>query len=140
MYKKSGLEFVKDACRRKIYHKLLESYLQACRSESLSEDTSDASSKKSPKERFPNLAGFCRFLKIGAEDLSRISEEFPDAFTYICTALEDEALNSSLSPTLLNNYLKRRLGYDEVPNAKHRDTETQRPIVQFEHDIFRDGE
>ena len=85
-------------------------------------------------------ARFCRFLRIGTEDLLSLAEEFPDAVAYVYAVLEDEALNSTVSPTLLTAYLKRRLGYDRDPEKKERAPLTDGlPLIQFEHDIYGDG-
>ena len=54
----------------------------------------------------------------------------------ILTVLEDEALNSGLSPALVSSYLKKRLGYDGI---KAQESSSQLEI-KFEHDIFEDGE
>ena len=52
--------------------------------------------------------------------------------------MEDEALNaSSVSPTLITAYLKRRLGYAEKPEASSAECGDVRVI--FEHDITEDG-
>ena len=51
--------------------------------------------------------------------------------------LEDEALNSDLSPTLLSAYLKRRLGYDTPARAL---AQKDQICISFEHDIIEDGE
>ena len=50
--------------------------------------------------------------------------------------LEDEALNSSLSPTLISAYLKKRLGYASDSSAESSENQLQ---IKFEHDIFEDG-
>ena len=48
--------------------------------------------------------------------------------------LEDEALNSALSPTLVSAYLKKRLGYDGTEKRASSQLE-----ISFEHDVFEDG-
>ena len=54
----------------------------------------------------------------------------------IYLTLEDEALNSGLPPALLSAYLKKRLGYEKELQAVE-----EMPLqIQFEHDIFEDGE
>ncbi|MBQ8397894.1 MAG: hypothetical protein IJX53_06860 [Clostridia bacterium] len=63
---------------------------------------------------FPNLAGFCRYCRIGEEGLAKLSRRYPGAYDFIITALEDEALNADKSASLVTAYLKRRLGYGEA--------------------------
>jgi hypothetical protein len=102
---------------------------------------SGAKNQKRIEGKFPNLAGFCRFLKIGTEDLLGFSEEFPEAVAYILAVFEDEALNSSVSPTLLTAYLKRRLGYERELDRKERPIPADAlPVIRFEHDVYGDGE
>lgn len=144
MSKKSGAELLRAACVRNQHHKLLERYLLFCRPESEDNEPSvrRGTSKKQKRDEglFPNLAGFCRFLRMGTEDFSEVAKEFPDAAAYIVTALEDEALNAAISPTLLNAYLKRRLGYDREELREEPLPSEPLPLIRFEHDILRDGE
>ena len=53
------------------------------------------------------------------------------------TILEDEALNSDMSPSLLSGYLKKRLGYGEESG---KEGQGESVVVVFEHDALRDGE
>ena len=85
---------------------------------------------------FPNLAGFCRFIGISTSELEAFGKDNPNDYGIILTVLEDEALNSGLSPALVSAYLKKRLGYDAT---KALETSSQLEI-KFEHDIFEDGE
>ena len=140
MNRKSGRELLSEAFRRNTYERLLDKYILSCRP-SEEEAMGPARGSKKAEGRFPNLAGFCRFLRIGTEDLIGLSEEFPDAIAYVYAVLEDEALNSSASPTLLTAYLKRRLGYAREAERKERSSLPDAPpIIQFEHDIYGDGE
>lgn len=59
----------------------------------------------------------------------------PTEFGRLRATLEDEALNAAMSPTVIAAYLKKRLGYDKEPS----DADSALTI-QFEHDIFSDGE
>ncbi len=132
MQENSGVAFFREACRRGIHDQLLEDYLEACR------PPEGAPAKEGG--RFPNLAGFCRFLKMGTEDLLSLSEDFPDILTYLYAVFEDEALNASVSPSLTTAYLKRRLGYEKaLPEREGTAVALSPPTVCFEHDIFRDG-
>ena len=130
---------------------LLQAYVEYCSSSSDGDretfdrgaDDQNAQRKKgsaakpSKKLSFPNLAGFCRYLGIATEELEEIANKSPHAYKRILTVLEDEALNSGLSATLLSAYLKKRLGYEAPP--RHSTASSQLQIC-FEHDIFEDGE
>ena len=112
---------------------LLEQYVISCNTESL-KDNSKTSSKS--KQGFPNLAGFCRFIKVSTSELESFGRENPEVYGRILAVLEDEALNSKLSPTILSAYMKKRLNYDR---SSPIESNTQLEI-KFEHDIFEDGE
>lgn len=127
-------------------YSLLEQYISLCSpcADDGGEAPPDRNSQKSktkkqnPRSGFPNLAGFCRFLKVGTEELEELCDNYPGAYGRIMAVLEDEALNSDLSPTLISAYLKRRIGYDGSP-VRTASAEGQLSI-RFEHDIFNDGE
>ena len=86
--------------------------------------------------RMPNLAGLCRYLGISMEAFERLSESHREYIARIRDALEDEALNSDMSPSLLSGYLKKRLGYGDEESRGDGDA----VVVVFEHDALRDGE
>ena len=109
---------------------LLNEYLTSCH-------TDTASKKKS--EIFPNLAGFCRWLGCGVNSAEKMRKSHPELYDRVCAALEDEALNSSLSPTVLSAYLKQRLGYGEKAEAPTSQAECGQLRLIFEHDIEEDG-
>ncbi len=88
--------------------------------------------------RFANLAGFCRFLGVGVDTFEREMAEHPEAYGAICAMLEDEALNSDLSATLVSAYLKTRLGYGGKSEPRHTAEDGQIQLI-FEHDIYEDG-
>lgn len=88
---------------------------------------------------FPNLAGFCRWLKVGQGELREIGLRYPEAYDAMLTILEDEALcavrGTSETARLMTVYLKRRLGYeDEVADAEPGALQ-----VLFDHNILEDG-
>ncbi|MBQ3125573.1 MAG: hypothetical protein IJC15_00765 [Clostridia bacterium] len=85
------------------------------------------------EEAFPNLAGFCRFCRIGEEQLERWKRRFPAAYDFVMTALEDEALNAAKSASLVTAYLKRRLGYGES-------SEEAGPTILIGRGLMDDGE
>ena len=139
---------LEELCENGRLEELLESYLELCASQP-SEDGAVSSeenqtkkpprlkSKEQPKASFPNLAGFCRFLGVSTGELERLGGEYPEQYGRILAVLEDEALNSDLSPTLLSAYLKRRLGYDTPARAL---AQKDQICISFEHDIIEDGE
>ena len=74
---------------------------------------------------------------MGLEEIEALRRRSPEVWGRICALLEDEALNSDLSPTLLSAYLKRRLGYGE--KSEHIDADCGQMTLVFEHDIAEDG-
>ena len=86
--------------------------------------------------RMPNLAGLCRYLGISMEAFERLPDSHREYVARIRDALEDEALNSDMSPSLLSGYLKKRLGYGDEESRGDGDA----VVVVFEHDALRDGE
>ena len=113
---------------------LLNQYLLKCHD--TNQNNEDDTKRKVKKEAvFPNVAGFCRFIGIGTSELEAFGKSHPSEYGKILTVLEDEALNSGLSPALVSSYLKKRLGYSE---AKTQEASSQLEI-KFEHDIFEDG-
>lgn len=104
-------------------------YVELCRSEAAGKS----------KGRFPNLAGFCRYLGFGLERLEETFRDSPDEYGALCAVFEDEALNSELSATLISAYLKQRLGYGEAKETKRASCELPEVKLVFDHDIFEDG-
>ena len=105
-------------------------YIEACRSETVGAKS---------KGRFPNLAGFCRYLGIGLEALEEIFGDYRESYGALCAVFEDEALNSDLSATVITAYLKQRLGYGEKTEPKRAACEFPEVKLVFDHDIFEDG-
>lgn len=95
-----------------------------------------AREKSEAAERFPNIAGFCRYLGIGHRKYLELAELYPEEISQISAAFEDEALNSEKPAALIGAYLKTRLGYDR----KKCDGQGAGLSVFFEHDILSDGE
>ena len=91
--------------------------------------------------RFPNMAGFCRYLGVGVEAFRLCMKERQEEYDTLCAMFEDEALNSGLSATLVSAYLKKHLGYGEK-NADGGASvcEADKVKLIFEHDIYADGE
>ncbi len=91
--------------------------------------------------RIPNVAGFCRHIGRGLGYFYSLRESDPEVFGRICAVLEDEALNSGISASILSVYLKARLSgpYDtEAPESTSLDSGGLTLI--FDHDIEADGE
>ena len=86
------------------------------------------------EDKFPNMAGFCRFCHIGQSELDELGRKYPYEFDVLCSVFEDVALNSDVAVTLVGSYMKKRLGYGDEKKY------TEEPItVYFEHDILKDG-
>lgn len=118
------------AAEKNCIPRMLKKYLKRCE-----EQKSESDSKKEVR-RLPTLAGFCAMLNCGLSAADMLRNLFPLQYDYICAVLEDEALNSARSPTVLNTYLKERLGYGQKSDADAEESPLQ-PI--FEHDILGDG-
>ena len=118
----------------------LAAYLAFCR-EKCEEPSGTRRSTGGGERFFPNMAGFCRWLGGGISLAERLREDDPEGYDLLCATLEDEALNSSVSPTLLSAYLKRRLGYAEKEEGGKRSTEAECEQLRlvFDHDIMEDG-
>ena len=94
--------------------------------------------KAAPVSRFPNLAGFCRFLGVGMAKMEQLAAKEPEIYDSLCAVFEDEALNSGVSASVLTPYFKKRLGYAEkAPSSDDEDPGGIRLI--FDHDIWEDG-
>lgn len=117
---------------RKELPERLEDYLRSCA------EAKEGEGRRA-STRLPNLAGFCRFLGCGMSDMEGLREVDRLLFDRICAVLEDELLNHAPSPTLLNAYLKKRLGYGEERGAEGVETECGPMRLVFEHDIEVDG-
>ena len=126
---------LEDACRVGLFGSLLEEYLESCRSKP---EESGERKRKEESSVFPNVAGFCRYFRIGESDLQQLQTKYPEAMEQLQCVMEDEALNSRLSPTVISVYLKRRLGYEKAiaENAPKLPEQMQ---ILFEHDAYEDG-
>ena len=125
-----------EAFHKGMLPRMLEEYIALCHPPIPPEESRPRSRASSPSgDRFPNLAGFCRFLGCSTEEWIAMERDHPIPFGRLRAVLEDEALNASLSPTLIGAYLKRRLGYDNSSDVRG-----EQLTVRFEHDIWEDGE
>ena len=118
---------------------LIEEYIFYCQRSAQDCDTGGAEKRttKKNKNRFPNVAGFCRYFNIGGNEYEALAAKYPKEFDKLNAIFEDEAFNSDISPTLLSAYLKKRLGYEKKEGSELIDGQLK---VLFEHDIMEDGE
>lgn len=107
------------------------SYLLQCRAE--------CGGNPKSAGRIPNVAGFCRFLGATLSDFDRLRSTRPEIHGAICAALEDEALNSQMTATILSIYLKYRLGYSEEKKEERTVTDSGQLRLIFDHDAYEDG-
>ena len=125
--RRSGSSGLMRACREKRLLEHAERYLELCAEH-------ERSTSKKKDGRFPNGAGFCRYMKVGPGELEAVRERYPDQYDALLAIFEDEALNSDVSSALIGSYLKKRLGYSD------REDRECGVSVCFEHDIISDGE
>ena len=131
-------EAFESVCDVGLIGQLAEEYIRSCREYEKENAGESASKKKTAK--FPNLAGFCRYLGISRDRYERLSKKYPEQFCELETILEDEALNSDISASVLTAYLKKRLGYSDSEKAEKTELDTGQMRLVFEHDIISDGE
>ena len=145
MSKKEGLDLLKTACDKGALDNLAEEYVVFCHTseEKTEEKEHEGTSKKrkacEPPSKFPNVAGFCRYFGIGHREYDRLSKKYPEEFEKLSAILEDEALNSEISASVLTAYLKKRLGYAETEKEEKSEVETGQIRLVFDHDILSDG-
>lgn len=111
----------------------LEDYLNTCRPD-------EESGRSKRAGRIPNVAGFCRFLGVTLADFDRLKRTRPEHHGALCAALEDEALHSPMTATILSIYLKYRLGYSDDKKEENLVTDSGPLRLIFDHDAYRDGE
>ena len=112
--------------------RIFDDYLLFCRTEG-------EGGKRKNAGRIPNVAGFCRFTGTTLSDFERLRQTRPEVHGALCAALEDEALNSEMSASILSVYLKLRLGYAGENDEASRVTDTGQLRLIFDHDAFEDG-
>ena len=145
MNKKEGIDLLKTACESCELDKLAENYIIFChtseekREETEREGTQKKKKSSEPTSRFPNVAGFCRYLGIGHKEYERLSNKYPEEFEKLSAILEDEALNSEISASVLTAYLKKRLGYADTDGSNKNEVEAGQIRLVFDHDILADG-
>ncbi len=144
MTEKDGSALLESVCEDGNLLLVTEQYINSCnQSDSDSKEENNGARKEKQRKksgRFPNVAGFCRYIGIGQSEYARLSKKYPEEFEKLSCVLEDEALNSEISPTLLGAYLKKRLGYDDSARTQKNDVDVGQLKLIFEHDIIADGE
>ena len=76
-------------------------------------------------------------LECGTDSIEELRTQYPAQYAYLCAVFEDEALNSTRSPTIVNAYLKEKFGYGaHTENGENTDGTVR---LVFEHDITEDG-
>ena len=138
MSKNENSESLQTVCEVGLIGQLAEEYITNCLSEKQNGEGETSSKKKTA--RFPNVAGFCRYLGISRDKYERISKKYPEEFGELEAILEDEALNSDVSASVLTAYLKKRLGYTDNEKKEKTELESGQMRLVFEHDILSDGE
>ncbi|MBQ9113030.1 MAG: hypothetical protein IJY08_05560 [Clostridia bacterium] len=128
---------ISQLCRDGRLDEVVEEYISYCHATQSHSAEEAARTKVKVRSRFPNIAGFCRYLGTGLSDISGLASDFPAEHDRLIAIFEDEALNSEVSPTLLSAYLKKRMRYTTSEDGK---TEGKEVRYCFEHDIFSDGE
>lgn len=127
---RAHLQSVERLFREGSVVKRAEAYVRRCRV------------REGGKGRFPNLAGLCRVLGIGLEEMGRLGEKYPKIYDAILAVLEDGALNTDCVPgksaLLAMTYFRRRLGY-EARKASTAQQDGGEMRVVFEHDMAEDG-
>ena len=131
-------ESLQSACEIGLICQLVEEYVTSCHTPQNQGENECASKKKTAK--FPNVAGFCRYLGISRDKYERLSKKFPEEFGKLEAILEDEALNSEVSASVLTAYLKKRLSYSDTEKSEKTELDTGQLRLVFEHDILADGE
>ena len=81
------------------------------------------------KQSFPNIAGFCRFCGCSVGELQRLKKSSPEDHEALMVYLEDAALNSGATATLVNMYL-RQYGFWSAPIPDE---------ITCDHDMEADG-
>ncbi len=94
----------------------LASYIEECK-------------KSDNKHALPNIAGFCRYIGASPDELQALKKTHPDDHAAVMTYLEDAALNSGATASLVNMYL-RQYGFWSAPVADE---------FTCDHDMDADG-
>ena len=96
----------------------------------LSEYIESCLAAENRKHPFPNLAGFCSYVGMTVDDMAKLKRRTPSLYSQIMLGLEDAALNSGATASLVNMYLKQ-YGFWSEPASEDDFT--------CEHDMDADG-
>ena len=145
MTNKGSAELIEAACNTGKLEDLAEEYIVFCHTteNEQGEATPKATAKKKSADKaskFPNIAGFCRYLGIGQQKYECLSQKYPEEFEKLSAIFEDEALNSEISASVLTAYMKKRLGYNDTEKSEKSEIDTGQIRLIFDHDILLDGE
>lgn len=116
-------------------YELANQYIQSC----IATGEAGSDKKKEAKGRFPNLAGFCRYLGTGIDELARIGSDYPQDYDALKAVFEDEAYNSNVPPSLLSVYFKQRFTADGEQTLQHSNCPMGDIQLIFDHNISEDG-
>ena len=126
------MDLIDEICRDNLLIKYAEEYVLEC-------EECVCKGEKKARSRFPNLAGFCRKLGVSISRIKRVEREYPEQYGALIALLEDEALNSGPSATILTTYMKERLGFGENKNEGGEAHSGEVRLI-FEHDVYEDGQ
>lgn len=98
-------------------------------SDKLSEYIESCLGAENRKHPFPNLAGFCSYIGMSIDDMMELKRRRPKVFDTVMLKLEDAALNSGATASLVNMYLKQ-YGFWSAPAGDE---------ITCEHDMEADG-
>ena len=112
----------------------LRAYLRSCQ-------PSEGEDGKRVEGRLANFAGFCASLGCGRQALEGLRRANPAVYDHLAAVLEDEALNSTRSPAIVNAYIKENFaGIGREVSEKEAETRTGGTLrVVVEHDLLEDG-
>ena len=88
--------------------------------------------------RLPNISGFLRRLRFGAAELDRLRRDYRQVYRTILMTFEDEAINSTRSPSLVSVYLKQYFKSD-IEDSEESESRCGPLTLVFDHDITLDG-
>lgn len=112
----------------------LKAYLKSC------QPTEGADGKRS-EGRLANFAGFCASLGCGRQALDALKRSLPTVYDHLAAVLEDEALNSTRSPAIVNAYIKDNFGGTREMQDVGGKAEAAGGVIRVitEHDLLEDG-
>jgi len=126
-------ELIDDICQRNTMSELAEQYINFCLCTDIEND-----SKHTRRVRLPNICGFFRWLRLSASALDKLKRDHREEYRTLQMIFEDEALNSSLPPSIISTYMKQ--SFSSRTDDEGMGESSCGPITLiFEHDIDHDG-